>query len=231
MSTFGIQNLQSSLEYSSTCPWWDCRFLHFDSDTRTSTLLRAFPQDIDPHIWTIIIFRMLSPEMLRPVAFVRTDVTEECRASIIRVTLMHAAKKYCVFVACLSCYLLPMLFLAHLFLSPWWWWCYVPPKCWFLQEPRGIWSQKTAFFIVTTIRMSNLTNNIYPLWNSRPVRQNAWLRKYCTSKPYSAHVGIILGKQFCTDVSFGLWHFGIKPYFSFQLVQNLVLQNCLYKVY
>jgi hypothetical protein len=33
----------------------------------------------------------------------------------------------------------------------------IPPKHWFLQEPHGITSQKTAFFIVTTMKTPNLT--------------------------------------------------------------------------
>jgi hypothetical protein len=32
----------------------------------------------------------------------------------------------------------------------------VPPKRWFLQEPRRITAQETAFFIVTTMNSSNL---------------------------------------------------------------------------
>jgi hypothetical protein len=35
---------------------------------------------------------------------------------------------------------------------------YVPPKCQALQEPHGVTSQKTAFFIVTALETSNLTN-------------------------------------------------------------------------
>jgi hypothetical protein len=31
-------------------------------------------------------------------------------------------------------------------------------KHWFLQEPHGITSQNTAFFIVTTVKTSNLTS-------------------------------------------------------------------------
>jgi hypothetical protein len=42
-------------------------------------------------------------------------------------------------------------------LSPWWWRWYFPPKCWFLQEPHGVTSQRTAFFIVTTLNTTNLT--------------------------------------------------------------------------
>jgi hypothetical protein len=33
----------------------------------------------------------------------------------------------------------------------------VPQKCQFLQEPHGITSQKTVFFIITTVKTSNLT--------------------------------------------------------------------------
>jgi hypothetical protein len=40
-----------------------------------------------------------------------------------------------------------ILFLAHRFLSPWWWRWYVPPKC-HLQKPHSITSQKMTFFNV-----------------------------------------------------------------------------------
>jgi hypothetical protein len=40
---------------------------------------------------------------------------------------------------------------------------YSPSKRRFLQEPHGITSQKTAFFIVTTVKNSNLTCDFY-LW-------------------------------------------------------------------
>jgi hypothetical protein len=40
------------------------------------------------------------------------------------------------------------LLVACWFLSPWWWMRYIPPKCEFLQEPHGVTSQKTAFFIL-----------------------------------------------------------------------------------
>jgi hypothetical protein len=33
---------------------------------------------------------------------------------------------------------------------------YVPPKLLFLQEPHGVTSQKTAFFIVTAVKTSKL---------------------------------------------------------------------------
>jgi hypothetical protein len=32
----------------------------------------------------------------------------------------------------------------------------VPLKCQFLEEPHGVTSQKTAFFIVTAMKISNL---------------------------------------------------------------------------
>jgi hypothetical protein len=34
----------------------------------------------------------------------------------------------------------------------------VPPKHQFLQQPQGVTSQKMAFFIVTTVKSSNLTS-------------------------------------------------------------------------
>jgi hypothetical protein len=40
---------------------------------------------------------------------------------------------------------------------PWRWRRYVPPKCRFTQNLHGDTSQKTAFFIVTTVKTSNLT--------------------------------------------------------------------------
>jgi hypothetical protein len=48
---------------------------------------------------------------------------------------------------------------AWWFLSLWWWRRDFPPKCRFLQEPHGIRSQKTAFFIATAVKTSNHTEN------------------------------------------------------------------------
>jgi hypothetical protein len=59
--------------------------------------------------------------MLRRVALVRTDVSEELSASIIRVTRIdEPGKKLAVnsFVACVGCSLRLMLFPVHRFLSP-----------------------------------------------------------------------------------------------------------------
>jgi hypothetical protein len=51
-------------------------------------------------------------------------------------------------------------FLARLFLLPWWWRRYVSPKRRFLQEPHGAKSRKTALFIVTALKTSDLTKQI-----------------------------------------------------------------------
>jgi hypothetical protein len=37
---------------------------------------------------------------------------------------------------------------AWRFLSRWWWRWYIPPKRRILQEPHGVTSQKTAFFVI-----------------------------------------------------------------------------------
>jgi hypothetical protein len=37
-------------------------------------------------------------------------------------------------------------------------WVVTPCGSWFLQEPHGVTTQKTPFFIVTAVKTSNLTN-------------------------------------------------------------------------
>jgi hypothetical protein len=54
--------------------------------------------------------------------------------------------------ACLGSQLL-LTFVPRRLLSPWLWKPYVPPKRRFLQEPCGVISQKTAFFIVNDVAM------------------------------------------------------------------------------
>jgi hypothetical protein len=81
--------------------------------------------------------------MLRRAALVRTEVSEETGASFIRVTRIgelgttqaatsnrHKLRRNTK----------------------------VPPKNRFLQEPHGVTSQKTPFFIVTDVKTSNLFN-------------------------------------------------------------------------
>jgi hypothetical protein len=73
------------------------------------------------------LWRMVSSGMLHRVALVRTEVSEEFSASFIRVTridelgttLALTSNRH-FFAACVGCYLQPVLFLVHRFLSPWW---------------------------------------------------------------------------------------------------------------
>jgi hypothetical protein len=53
-------------------------------------------------------------------------------------------------------YLLTLVPHSRIFL-PWRWRRYVPPKRWFTQDLHGATSHKTAFFIVTAVKTSNLT--------------------------------------------------------------------------
>jgi hypothetical protein len=62
------------------------------------------------------------------------------------------------FAAYVGCQLQLVLFLVHRFLSPWWRRRQVPPTRRFLQEPHGVTTQKTSFFIVTAVKTSNLTD-------------------------------------------------------------------------
>jgi hypothetical protein len=74
--------------------------------------------------------------MLRRVTLVSTDVSEELVTSIIRVTRIGVLGT-----------------LAN------GWRRYVPPKRLFLQAPHGVTSHKTAFFIVTAVKTSDLTSS------------------------------------------------------------------------
>jgi hypothetical protein len=92
------------------------------------------------------LWRKPSSEMLRRVALVRTDVSEEFCVSIIRVCLRSVR----LLLIRLT------LFLVHRFLSPWWWMRYVPPKSLFLQEQHGVTSQRTSFFNWDIVCMSEV---------------------------------------------------------------------------
>jgi hypothetical protein len=80
--------------------------------------------------------------MLRLVALVRTDVSEEFSASFIRVTRIG---EFGTTLAVTS----NRLTLGRN--------TKVPPKRRFLQEPHGVTYQKTPFFIVTATKTSNHT--------------------------------------------------------------------------
>jgi hypothetical protein len=85
---------------------------------------------------------MASSGMLRRVALVRTDVSEEPDASIIRVTRIGE----------LGTTLAATINRRTLRRNT-----KVSPKRRFLQEPHGVTSQKTPFSIVTAVKTSNLT--------------------------------------------------------------------------
>jgi hypothetical protein len=80
---------------------------------------------------------MPSSGMLHRVTLVRTDDPEEHIASIITVTTIGEVKR-----------MLSVTSNTEL--------RYVPPKRQVLQEPHGVAFQKTAFFIVTAVKTSNL---------------------------------------------------------------------------
>jgi hypothetical protein len=84
----------------------------------------------------------------------RSDILEEHIASIMRVKRISELGTT---LAATSNQLLLTLYLTHWFFSPWWWRWYTPPKHWFSQEQCNVTSQKTAFFIVTTVKTPNLT--------------------------------------------------------------------------
>jgi hypothetical protein len=91
---------------------------------------------------------MPSSGVLRRVALIRTDVTEERSSSVIRVTRIGELGTLAVTSNRRTLR-------------------YVPPKRRFLQEPHVITSQKTPFFIVTALKTSDLTLcyvNHYVCW-------------------------------------------------------------------
>jgi hypothetical protein len=87
--------------------------------------------------------------MWHRVELVWTDVSEEHITSILRVEKSACEEPNCS-------HLLTLVPRTQIFL-PWRWKRYVPPKRWFTQNLHGATSQKTAFFIVTAVKTSNLT--------------------------------------------------------------------------
>jgi hypothetical protein len=95
--------------------------------------------------------------VLRPVDLVRTDFSEERVASIIRVIRISELEALAV---------------------TWWWRRYVRLRCLVLQEPHSVTFQKTAFYIVTSMKTSNLTSSFL----ARRFFSSWWWRRYVPSK-------------------------------------------------
>jgi hypothetical protein len=83
------------------------------------------------------------------VAIVKTNVSQERIASVIRATRIGELEIRTVLRLLLT------LFLVRRFLSPWWWMWYIHPKRRFLQEPHGVKSKKTV--------VMSFFNNIVPI--------------------------------------------------------------------
>jgi hypothetical protein len=118
--------------------------------------------------------------MLRHVALARTDVSEELSASIIRVKRIDELGTT---LAVTSNRDTPQRNTNRLCIL-------VCDTLWFIQEPHGVISQKTTFFIVTAVRTSDLIlgltvskgpkkANIYPLHTSQ-IKQIGFT-KHCVS--------------------------------------------------
>jgi hypothetical protein len=100
---------------------------------RVGSILAYFPS-VRLRLSRRWLWRMPSSGMLRRVVLFTTDVSEE-RITTIMVTGIDEQK------------LATAVF--------WWWRLYVPPKRRFLQEPRGVTSQKTAFFVLSFFCRNN----------------------------------------------------------------------------
>jgi hypothetical protein len=85
--------------------------------------------------------------MWRRVALVRTDVSEEHIASIIRMqSIRELGTTLAVNAIVAKKYRMLSLFLARWLFPTWWWRWYVPLKRRFIQEPHGITSQQILQF-------------------------------------------------------------------------------------
>jgi hypothetical protein len=113
--------------------------------------------------------RMPSSGMLCRVAAVRTDVSKrkyrlhykgEMNQGTRNNVSSNWQPKHIVFLHRYLILLVIANILPSWFLSPWWQRRYVPPKYRFLQDSDGVRSQKMAFFIVTAVKISNLTYHL-----------------------------------------------------------------------
>jgi hypothetical protein len=81
--------------------------------------------------------------------------------------------------------------------ADWKWRLYVPPKRRFTQDLQGATSQKTAFFIVTSVKTSNLTY-------FRTLHQLSWSTLYWISRGSSS---LILGRNIWASFNNALFCF------------------------
>jgi hypothetical protein len=116
--------------------------------------------------------------MLHRVALVRTDVLEELSASFIRVTRIGELGTTLAVTSNRRTLwrniMILLTFLAHQFLSPWWWRRYVPPKRRFL---HSISSQRAS--VASYCYRSYLTYSCHP-YNGG----NTFLRNVCSYKSH-----------------------------------------------
>jgi hypothetical protein len=103
--------------------------------------------------------------MLRRVALVRADVSEELCASIIRVTRIDELETTLAVTSSRS----------------------TLRSRRFLQEPRGVTSLKTAFFIVTAVKTSNLKKLI--------VIRTQYLLRFSSNREFVLNVIVLLTSQ------------------------------------
>jgi hypothetical protein len=101
--------------------------------------------------------------MLRRVAIVKTDVSEELSASIIRVArigelgatlVVTSIRRLLVTASVVPSSPIPVTLMKEALSSS---------KRRFSQEPHGVTSQKMPFFMVTVVKTSNLTCSITPI--------------------------------------------------------------------
>jgi hypothetical protein len=117
---------------------------------------------------------MVSSGMLRRVALVKTDVSEEHSVFFIRVTrigelgttltvisnrrTLRRNTNRSVLRLLVTASVVPSSPILVTLMKT----ALIPPKRQFLQELHGATSQKTPFFIVTAVKTSNLTEEIFP---------------------------------------------------------------------
>jgi hypothetical protein len=142
--------------------------------------------------------------MLRRVALVGTDVSEERIASIIRVTIIAEVWKT---LSITNDYQLTS-FLARWFVPLWWCRPYLSPKRLFLQEPHGITSQKLAFLLglihcTWLIPETGAVYGVLYVYCMVLVDDRASIGRFSTNHNQRAPGTIIWTDKFYTSTGFG----------------------------